>query len=58
VILVLQVVMHNDGDFMVVILPYMAEKYFSTHLSDVDSIALKARSVHGTAALCCCQLKN
>jgi len=30
VILVLQVVMHNDGDLMDVIPPYMSEKYFSS----------------------------
>ena len=46
--------MHNDGDFMDVILPYMSEKYFSLRLAN---IALKARSVHGAATLCCCQLE-
>jgi hypothetical protein len=37
VILVLQVVMHNDGDFMDVILPYMSEKYFSSRLPNVTA---------------------
>ena len=36
-ILVLQFVMHNDGDFMDVILPYVSEKYFSSHLANVTA---------------------
>ena len=37
-ILVLQFVMHNDGDFMdVLILPYVSAKYFSSHLANVTA---------------------